>query len=280
MEDMESPLVVVLDLDGTIIGDIRHQITTYDIHTKIKSNGGKMQYNFGDYKSKLKGGIVRPFFCEFVRRLKQEIPSIEFFVYTASEQKWAVHIINQVEKTCSVKFNRPLFTRKDCIISNSSFTKSLAKIKPQITRALKRKYGSVNLENRILVIDNTDVFVKEDQPYQILCETYNFEYPENIGAIVNHADYTKYHHIINKVLAEHLGIFLTGPNYLNFQNRFYRYYSSILGKAIPTNNEFTKDTFYKNLRRAIVKLVVIRKHDKFDVNGVSYIRRHLAKVKK
>ena len=276
---MESPLVIVLDLDGTIIGDIRHQITTYDIHDTIKQSGGKMQYNFKDYKSKLKDGIIRPFFCEFVRRLKQEIPRIEFFVYTASEQKWAVHIINHVEKTCSVKFNRPLFTRKDCIVHNSIFSKSLAKIKPQIAKTLKRKYGPVNLENRILVIDNTDIFLKEDQPYQILCETYNFEYPENIGAIVNHADYTKHHHIINKVLAEHLGIFLIGSNYLDFQDKFYRYYSSVLRKALPTNNDFTKDTFYKNLRRAIVKLVVIRKYDKFDVNGVSYIRRHLDKIK-
>jgi hypothetical protein len=276
---MEPPLVIVLDLDGTIIGDIRHQITTYDIHTKIKSDGGKLQYNFKDYKSKLKGGIVRPFFCEFLRRLKQDIPSIEFFVYTASEQKWAIHIINQIEKTCSVKFNRPLFTRNDCIVAKSVFTKSLDKIKPRIAKTLKSKYGPVNLENRILIVDNTDIFVKEDQPYQILCETYNFEYPENIGAIINHADYTKHHHIINRVLAEHLGIFLVGSNYLNFQDKFYRYYSSVLGKAMPTNKEFTRDTFYKNLRRAIVKLVVVRKHGKFDVNGVSYIRRQLAKAK-
>lgn len=276
---MESPLVIVLDLDGTIIGDIRHQITTYDIHTKIKSAGGKLQYGFKDYKAKLKGGIVRPFFCEFVRRLKQDIPFIEFFVYTASEQKWAIHIINQIEKTCSVKFNRPLFTRNDCIVTKTVLTKSLDKVKPRIAKTLKPKYGPINLENRILIVDNTNVFVKEDQPYQILCETYDFEYPENIGAIINHADYTKHHHIINQVLAEHLGIFLVGPNYLNFQDKFYRYYSSVLGKAMPTNKEFTKDTFYKELRRAIVKLVVVRKYGKFDANGVSYIRRQLSKAK-
>jgi hypothetical protein len=275
---MVTPLVVMLDLDGTIIGDIRPQITTYDISNQIKSHGGaKLKYNFTDYKMKLNGGIIRPFFGEFISRLKKEVPHIEFFIYTASEKKWASHIISHIEKACSIKINRPLFTRKDCIVKGDNLLKSLAKIKPQVLRALKKKYGVVDLTNRILVIDNSPVFIEEDKPYHILCKTYNFVYPENLGAIISHEEYHKHHHIIDRILTSHLGIRLDGKNanYFDFQKRFYDVYCDTLKDVISNADE--KDTFYKDLRRAITKLIIVKKHNRFDSSGVSYIRRQLEK---
>ena len=269
---MVTPLVVILDLDGTIIGDIRQQITTYDIHNQIKTTGAKLKYNFGDYKTKLNGGIIRPFFGEFIRRLKKDIPHIEFFVYTASEQKWAMHIINNIEKVCAIKFNRPLLTRKDCLFKGNNILKSVAKVKPQILRALKRKYGVVDLKDRCLIVDNARVFVEQDQPYNILCKTYNFIYPENLGAIISHDEYSQHYNIINRVLGDG-----DNPSYFDFQKRFYEKYVERLRDVSATNKEYEHDTFFKVLRRAITKLIIVKKHGRFDVGGVSYIRRQLDK---
>jgi hypothetical protein len=276
---MVTPLVVMLDLDGTIIGDIRPQITTYDISNQIKSHGAKLKYTFSDYKMKLNGGIIRPSFSEFINRLKKDVPFIEFFIYTASEKKWASHIISHIEKACSIKINRPLFTRKDCIVKGDNLLKSLAKVKPQVLRVLKKKYGIMDLTNKILIIDNSPVFIEQDTPYHILCKTYNFVYPENLGAIISHEEYCKHQHIIDRILSSHLGV---GPgggsaNYFDFQKRFYDVYCTTLKDVIDTNKDYEKDTFFKDLRRAITKLIVVKKHLRFDSAGVSYIRRQLDK---
>lgn len=92
------PLVVVLDLDGTIIGDITPQIVSWEICNDIKSSGGGNFYKPKDLYAKLQGGIIRPYFAEFIKSLKKNIPNIEFFIFTASEKKWAMNIIGYIEK--------------------------------------------------------------------------------------------------------------------------------------------------------------------------------------
>jgi hypothetical protein len=58
----EKPLIFVIDIDGTIIGDIRPQVMLYEINMAIKKKDKKQNiFNTKDFQNKLKSGIIRPF---------------------------------------------------------------------------------------------------------------------------------------------------------------------------------------------------------------------------
>lgn len=165
-----SPFIFIIDLDGTIIGDCSYQVLMNNIDDLIKENNGKiinkgLLSSYYDRKSKL----IRPYFVYFINEMKKYNPKSQFYIYTASETEWANKEISYIEKGCGIKFNRPLFTRKDCIIDSDGFyKKSVKKIFPQIQK--NNKGSKISLHN-ILVIDNNKVFIDCLSNF-ILCPSY------------------------------------------------------------------------------------------------------------
>lgn len=276
---MPLPVVIVLDVDGTIIGDITPQIMVYDIQNEVKTAGGSLSYKSKDLPLKLKSGIIRPYFSKCVQKLKEKIPQIEFFIYTASEKQWAHNIIKQIETAAGFKFNKPYFTRNNCITTDNDITKALKNIKPCIYKTLKKRYGLksiTDLNDRIIVVDNrNDVYANTyDAQYHIKCSTYDFKYPENIPALVTTEEYKRYWNTIGNVVEKYYGIRPT-PDYLLFQEQFYNIHTKVLASSRKTNNEFLKDVFYNKLYKLIMHVLETKQYDKFNPAIVRFINKQL-----
>lgn len=271
------PLVVMLDLDGTIIGDITPQIASYEIYNKIKFSGGSLNYKFKDFHGKLLGGIIRPYFCEFIKKLQANVSNIEFFVYTAGTKEWASYVIKHIEKACKIKFNRPMFTRSNCILVDKEYRKSIKHVKPMIMRSLKKKYPIVtaaDLNDRIMVVDNMDVYNNNESKYHIHCKTYDYKYPENIPAMFDHQEYKKYWQLINTIIDKYHSIKVT-EDFLEFQQVFYSKYAQTISALKKSNDSNLKDTFYKNLYKVMVYMINDKKYEKFDAAAIRYINKQL-----
>lgn len=273
----DKPVVFIIDIDGTLIGDIRPQIMLYEIHQAIKKVDKKVNImNMNDFKYKLKdGGIVRPYFAKFVRNVREAIPNAEFFVYTASENNWAKFLVPQIEKATGIKFNRPIFTRSDCVYDKSSdLRKSLCNITPCLLRALRKRYGQIrkeDLTNRLLVIDNTrGVFDEHDRKFVVHCPTYDYKNPENIMTSITQSVFDRYQSIIISTLGQFLNMNHVA-NYMEFQHVFYTYYVSLLSKLHRFNQEQSRDKFFLQL----LNIIIHKRIKQFTPSTIAYLERKI-----
>lgn len=166
----KAPYIFLIDLDGTIQGDVTPQLKEYVLQ---KSLGVKLNKKLvaGDYQKSL----LRPFFKAFMNMINTHYKNkVELFVYTASEKKWANYIVPIIESVTNVKFNRPIFTRDQCNMDMTEKVKSLATVKPAILKTLKKKYNNISsddIKNRIYLIDNN--YVLKETDFLIKCPTYD-----------------------------------------------------------------------------------------------------------
>jgi hypothetical protein len=158
--------VFILDVDETIIGDIRPQLNEYYIINELNiKKKHSIQYKL--YKQNLdydlKNFIIRPYFKYFTNYCKAH--KIPIFIYSASTNEWLKFIIQLIEKYMDFSFQRPLFSRKHMIketfiIKTSkqfNFVKSIEYIRPKIYKSLKKTIPNLVLYkdfNNILMFDN------------------------------------------------------------------------------------------------------------------------------
>jgi len=165
------PRTLLIDMDGTLIGRISPQLCEYDILTRVQKN--KIKQFRTDLVSKMRQGIVRPYLAEFCHRVKKDSPHTELFVYTASDDKWAKFLVPVIEEAIGFKFQRPLFTRKHCVLpsssSSSDYKKSIDLVAPLIYKSLRTKYplmrGPNDVMRNVALIDNNhSVMLKPADP--------------------------------------------------------------------------------------------------------------------
>ena len=177
-----EPFVILLDLDHTIQGNILPQLEEYNLIDYINTHllSGKKK-NLKQNKDNVMGdflkGLLRPYFKGFILRMKYRFPNVEFFVYTASEDKWAKYIVSIIETVINVRFNKRIFSRSDCILNHQTgaLTKSINKLKPELFKILKFKYKLKPRYafNHIYLIDNNYVLNDEESHMLIKCPHYN-----------------------------------------------------------------------------------------------------------
>ena len=149
--EKELPLVVLLDLDGTLVGKVGSILCEYEIGRWLASlgkEGARRATSSGRAAAgvskalrdsivrRMCWGIIRPHVHEFCRSLP---PGVELFVYTASDDGWANFVVPCVEAALNVKFNRPIFARSSCVRvggENGDLRKSVRSLLPAIARAL------------------------------------------------------------------------------------------------------------------------------------------------
>ena len=239
-----EPIILLLDLDNTIIGDIGPQIDEYflikSINNKLKKiNKKQIRYNTKLLDDELKKYIIRPKFDKFLRNINK-YDNIELFIYTASEKKWANYIINRIEKIYKYKFNKPIFTRDNLVINDKDqYKKSITKVKPLIIRTLRKK-NKYNINNiYIALIDNLKNILVEKK-YLIKCP--EFDYRHQI-------DYIRM--IPQNILKEHYIIIEDKFNLKHSTNLydFYARYHQMLKqdyKATKKNQIFLNDKYWVN----------------------------------
>ena len=267
----QEPVVFILDLDGTIIGDCAYQVIIHNIEdvarqNKIKTNSKDMLVNCYNESSKL----IRPYFKHFINTMKTHFSNSQFYIYTASEKSWANKEISMIEKTHGFKFNRPLFTREDCIVdSYGMYKKSVKKILPRIVKA--NKNGNISSEN-ILVIDNNKVFIDFNKN-MIECPTYNYTHFCDIWEKIDKNDTldTSLSRMVSNLVltnkaCKYSNCKNTDDKKIELKHKWmYKKYK----KLNKMNKPFEKDVFWKRLANAIVDKNV----KSFDRNSVEMLRK-------
>ena len=195
-----KPLVVLLDLDGTMIGRVTSLLCEYELHKSIAvaakhdkdpSTRAALAATVpkavrDSIVARLGWGVIRPHLAKFCASTaaspQGNDAGVELFVYTASEATWASFIVPCVEASLGVRFNRPIFTRQNCVRSATSggFKKSIRSLLPALVRALKRRYPSVaapaDLRDRVVLVDNTPDIMADpaEASHLVACPTYDY----------------------------------------------------------------------------------------------------------
>lgn len=144
-------------------------------------------------------------------------------------------------------------------------------------RSLKKKYNLNDvsqLNDQILIVENNDVYQANQRKYNVFCKTYDFKYPENIGAMFDQNEYKKHWQIINKYTSKYCG-FASTSDFFKFQKNFYSYYILTVNQVESRNKIFNNDTFYKFLYKAIIYVVNTKRYNKFDERVIKYINNQL-----
>lgn len=204
------PCVVLVDIDGTIIGEIDAQLVEYQliIHSKRNKQAqdnalGRM---FKDHLVKqLVDGLMRRGFPQFCAECTRR--GIPVALYTASEDQWARFLKPCLEravrwelareadasrdassatpqapakahaKAPDFKFAR-LFTRKHCSVTGGGgYRKSLQRIAEPLYKSLRRRFsmpaGPADLLRRTVLIDNTPGVLAEGDRL-VVVPTYDY----------------------------------------------------------------------------------------------------------
>jgi hypothetical protein len=262
------PLVILLDIDGTLIGDITSQITHYEIVQSIKKAKGRVPYNIKSLQAKLKDGIVRPYFKSFFEDLRSY--GVEIFIYTASQKQWAEFIIKQIEYAYNIKFNRPIFTRNNCKYINNDHIKSVKFVQPSVFKTLKRKYPAItvdDIKNNIIAIDNRKVY--DNDAKLVLCPTYNHLVPENIPAFITPQLFITYSKDIYDIMGKYYSSrqFIPTSNYMKFERQFYQIYLDQLSNCSKSRPLVKYDLLFKLIR----DIIITKKMSSFSQKNIAYI---------
>jgi hypothetical protein len=253
---MSQKLAIVIDIDGTIIGDIVPQVIEYDILNKYNKNGIRYFKKF--LTDLLKTELIRPGLVSFIQNISKENNNVHFFIFTASDHKWANFLVPCIEAALNIKFSRPIFTRKHMSYckKTGSYRKSLKTILPQISKSVKCQ---INLKNCIM-IDNNDTLVSDESKRLILCPTYEY---------VLYQDPLKF--VPASVLKHNLQSIIMILKYVPFFenlkqnteiNLFYANFYNIISK-MHTINCSKEDKLWKTLEDLIIKYLKLKNRNEF-----------------
>jgi len=254
MNNNVEPYVFILDLDGTIIGDCRYQCDIYNIQEIIKKNSTQklLKNNTLCEKSLCdsynnESLLIRPFFNKFMLEIKKQYPNSFIYIYTASEKSWAHKEISIIEKQNNIKFNRPIFTRNNCIIDQYGvYKKSVVKILPLILKSMKMP-KTYDISKKLLIIDNNDTFVDYTENL-LICSTYNYIKFNDLW------DNIPEEYLENELLKTFVSSLISSKKIHNIrskksevQDKVHKWLYKKYKKINKFNYRFRNDTFWKDL---------------------------------
>jgi hypothetical protein len=247
------PTLLILDMDGTIIGDSSWQTCFETIIDRIEPG----QVDGGIVKNTiricLRKGFLRPFFIEFFNFLVGSFSNIEIFIYTAAEHSWAMKIIESIEAEYEIKFNRPVFSREYCGWHDRDSTgrwqmkKDIDILLPILFKKLSSKYcliGNENLKERMLIVDDSpDVY--HDKALNIIqCIPYRHIVPIDILSILPGHVVGYYYKDIADMLKRKMGIEVSRYRHKDFTKQFRIIYL----KYTLLTQMSSKDDFWKTFQ--------------------------------
>ena len=202
--------VVLVDIDGTIIGDIDAQLTEYQLliqgpskkRTRDNQNTFRGKMFKDQLVTQLMNGLMRPGFSQFCAQCA--MLNIPVMLYTAAEHDWATflapRILHAVRLEMIRDFEKPpmdfkfarLFTRRFCgVTPDGSCKKSLDLVIKYIYSTLRKDYtmskGIPTLLDRIIMIDNTEGILEQKRNL-VLVPTYNYAHLYDVTATIDHSD--------------------------------------------------------------------------------------------
>lgn len=209
MAAKSKTFVFVLDLDGTVVGDITLAIEHRNLCDFVNQlvDAGALPSSCRssvDLRPAFdKQGLLRPGFVEFVETMRKTHDGVEFFVYTCGTRHWAEKIVSEIERCHpSVRFNRPLMVREESCINHSRSDpykqlKSLKMVMPTIREALRAKNGKACeiTEQNVLFIDDLPGNLLEGSERLLKCPAYrnivNFDIAHTLSETAKKSEQVK-----------------------------------------------------------------------------------------
>jgi hypothetical protein len=270
-----EPYIFIIDLDGTIIGDCNYQCDLYNIIELVKKYKMKGMNKYTALCNKYlnesyseKSLLVRPHFFTFINAMKKMYPSSYFYIYTASEKKWANKEIAIIEKHNNFKFDRPLFTRDNCIMDKyCNIKKSVAKILPLISKTIKIP-NNYDISKRLLIIDNNPTFIDYTENL-LLCPSYNYmKFYDLRETLPNYNKCEELKSYISRLTKEQRIGKISKKKPENLE-KTYKWLYKKCKKINKYNSKYEDDTFWKDM-------VALIKH----YNITSYSPKIIAEIQK
>lgn len=184
----QEPCIYTIDIDGTLIGDITYHVAEWEMLSKYDRK--KLKTFKTQLIQSLQNGLLRPHVADFITHIKANNNRCEFFLYTASDDKWAQFLVPCIEAACGCKFARPIFSRKHCLIIDKSIKKSLMNISTAVFNKLKNN-STLNLRkptqvyDNMILIDNNKVLLDKEQRKCIICPSYDYECSYDILRLID-----------------------------------------------------------------------------------------------
>ena len=261
----------MIDLDGTLIGKIGSVVCEYDL---VNLLGGKAAMKGFKERliSRLRYGIIRPHVHAFCKWVASGNANVEMFIYTASDTYWASIIVPCVEAALGVKFNRPILSRVHCL--QPDLTKSISRVTPLVFSRLKKKYrmSSIgDLNDRILLVDNTPTVLADPMEQLVVCPTYSYDY---VYDVLSRVEIDTMHRKFSKVMPvlTRYGMFPVGrtvASYQEFAAIYYERLAKMIGDSRQSNSTLLQtDHFWTRMLQALMS----QRSQRFDNDGVRYIK--------
>jgi hypothetical protein len=247
-------LVVFLDIDGTIIGDITYQVLEWEIISAVSPK--KLAGFRSRLAQTLKEGMLRPFLAEFMSTTAP--PQTYIFPYTASDDKWASFLVPVIEQVTGVKFMRPILSRKNCGFHANTFTKSLSLACKSIHRSIKKDLPNVSLsqlEKSCVLIDNNDTLV-ESRSKWIACPTYNHIQPTNVLSMLSEDEIQANLRDIIHILEKYGFSDMSSQSSLRlFYSMYYLKVAKLYKTHSSMSSETRRDDFWLKLANVMSQLI-------------------------
>lgn len=195
-------LIVLVDIDGTIIGDIDLQLMEYGL-VSSRRRGSEQAFRHRLFKdqlvAQLLGGLMRPGFPAFCAKCQSlDIPVV---LYTASEHQWATFLAPRIEQAVRIaaapdfRF-ASLLTRNDCHFdpSTGSCTKSLRTVASTLRETVPGAQSLTldGLVKRMILVDNT-AGVLDEEEHAVIVPTYKASFLYDITGNLPHSEIPSVH---------------------------------------------------------------------------------------
>lgn len=252
-----SNYTFIIDLDGTIIGDCIYQAEIYKISLILNKLKIKIKINEileGCYKEKTR--LIRPYFKIFIEKMREIYPKSKYYIYTASEKRWAEKELKIIENELKIRMDRPILTRNDCIMMEKENKIDIKKSIEMIKRKIKYKEGE------IMIIDDNDVYI-DNMERMVKCKYYNYKY------FCNYWEYIPIERIKNKIVLKYIEKLIENERLNPYIERKtmkqqIEYYKWLNKKCIEINKEnkkYKKDEFWLRITEAIIenKIIIFNK---------------------
>ena len=268
------PLILLIDMDGTIIGDTTLQVCRHEI--SLETN---IKVNIDFLKDELASGLLRPYFESFIKMMKSKYDNIEIYIYTAADLQWAKYLISVIEKTIDIKFNRPIFSRNYCYADKGSLKKSVVKVLPVIYKNIKSKYHLQNitlLNKQVVMIDNNYVYHELEMQKFVKCPTYDYFAPCDMLSFVNNGILQKHFNNIMTIFAKYKLLKVQNDDVLKMRQDYYNVLSLLYknGGLSVNRVKLETDKFWLIMERLFTNY----KFKSFNRKVVSYINTNVTKT--
>ena len=186
MTSKKLPIIFIIDIDNTLIGNSRPFLyfDTFTEFIKTSCHINKVEQNDDICKSLIKSHYIpdnffRPYIKEFFDGIRKIYKNSEFFIFSTGTEEYVNNMVKIIEDKINIKFNKPYFSRNYTIYTdNYNSVKNITIYQEQIINTLKEKYPSIIkfenkvFEERTIIIDDLDVW---DNDYrQIKVKPYNY----------------------------------------------------------------------------------------------------------